>query len=127
MQRLSKRTISVLVALAAMLVTMLVVAGPTGAAENKIRVWTDKDRKTAVEKVVGAWAASKGLSVEVLEKDFGKIAPGLLADFVVLSQDITKVLPKDLLKTRVLLTVMGGQETYRAKDFTAGALPARAR
>ncbi len=61
------------------------------------------------------------------EKDFGKIAPGLLADFVVLSQDITKVLPKDILKTRVLLTVMGGKETYRAKDFTAGSLPAKAR
>ncbi|MCP9486447.1 MAG: extracellular solute-binding protein [Gaiellaceae bacterium MAG52_C11] len=78
MQSLSKRTIGVLVVIAAVLVTMLVVAGPTAAAaETKIRVWTDKDRKAAVEKVVGAWAASKGLSVEVLEKDFGKIRDDL--------------------------------------------------
>ena len=77
MQSLSKRTISVLVGLTAILITMLVVAGPSGAAETKIRVWTDKDRKVAVEQVVGAWAASKGLSVEVLEKDFGKIRDDL--------------------------------------------------
>ena len=61
------------------------------------------------------------------ENDFGRIAPGLFADFVVLSQDITKVAPKDILKTRVLLTVMGGRETYRARDFTAGTTKAEAR
>jgi predicted amidohydrolase YtcJ len=55
------------------------------------------------------------------EKDFGRIAPGLLADFVVLSRDITKGAPIEILSTRVLLTVVGGKETYRARDFTAGA------
>jgi predicted amidohydrolase YtcJ len=61
------------------------------------------------------------------EKNFGRIAPGLLADFVVLSQDITKGPPKDILGTRVLLTVMGGRETYRARDFAAGAPPVKGR
>ncbi len=61
------------------------------------------------------------------ENDFGRIAPGLFADFVVLSQDITKVPPGEILKTRVLLTVMGGKETFRAPGFTAGAAPAAAR
>ena len=55
------------------------------------------------------------------EKDFGRIAPGLLADFVVLSRDITKGAPIEILSTRVLLTVVGGKETYRARDFTGGA------
>jgi arabinogalactan oligomer/maltooligosaccharide transport system substrate-binding protein len=62
----------------------LLVAGPSvaaqktsSAAETKIRVWTDKDRKAAVERVVGQWASSKGLSVEVVEKDFGKIRDDL--------------------------------------------------
>ena len=59
------------------------------------------------------------------EKDYGRIAPGLFADFVVLSRDITKGAPKDILDTRVLLTVMGGKETYRAKDFTAGLGPVK--
>ena len=57
------------------------------------------------------------------ENDFGRIAPGLLADFVVLSRDITKGAPRDILNTRVLLTVMGGRETYRAGGFTAGVAP----
>jgi arabinogalactan oligomer/maltooligosaccharide transport system substrate-binding protein len=63
---------------------LLLVAGPSAAAPSKqgaaattIRVWTDKDRKVAVEKVVGEWAASKGLTVEVVEKDFGKIRDDL--------------------------------------------------
>ncbi|MEJ7792006.1 MAG: extracellular solute-binding protein [Gaiellaceae bacterium] len=77
MQSLSKRTIGVLVAATALLVAMFVIASPSTAAESQIRVWTDKDRKAAVEKVVGAWAASKGLRVEVLEKDFGKIRDDL--------------------------------------------------
>lgn len=55
------------------------------------------------------------------EKDFGRIAPGLFADFVVLSNDITAARPEAILTTRVLLTVMNGRETYRAADFTTGA------
>jgi maltose-binding protein MalE len=65
-------------------VALLLVVGPAAAAVDagsaaatKITVWTDKDRKTAVEKVVGEWASSKGLSVEVVEKDFGKIRDDL--------------------------------------------------
>jgi arabinogalactan oligomer / maltooligosaccharide transport system substrate-binding protein len=77
MHRLSKRTLTALATMALAMVTVLLVAGPSAAAESKIRVWTDKDRKVAVEKVVGAWAASKGLTVEVVEKDFGKIRDDL--------------------------------------------------
>ncbi len=55
------------------------------------------------------------------ENDYGRIAPGMFADFVVLSSDVTKIAPRGILKTRVLLTVMGGDETYRAREFTAGA------
>ncbi len=55
------------------------------------------------------------------ENDFGRIAPGLFADFVVLSHDITKGDPKEILNTRVLLTVLNGRETYRAPGYTPGA------
>jgi arabinogalactan oligomer/maltooligosaccharide transport system substrate-binding protein len=47
------------------------------AAATTIRVWTDKDRKAAVERVVGEWAQTKGLTAEVVEKDFGKIRDDL--------------------------------------------------
>jgi len=56
---------------------LMLVGGASGAAASKITVWTDKDRKAAVEKVVSAWASGKGLSVEVVEKDFGKIRDDL--------------------------------------------------
>jgi hypothetical protein len=46
----------------------------------------------------------------------GTLAAGKLADFVVLSRDILTVPPAEILQTRVLRTVMGGKDTYRAKD-----------
>ena len=42
---------------------------------------------------------------------------GRLADLVVLSDDILAGPPEGILKTRVLLTVLGGQDTYRAREF----------
>jgi hypothetical protein len=47
----------------------------------------------------------------------GTLSAGKLADFVVLSQDLLKIAPQQILQTRVLLTVMGGRDTYRAPDF----------
>jgi predicted amidohydrolase YtcJ len=47
----------------------------------------------------------------------GTLSPGKLADLVVLSDDILGVPPARILKTRVLLTVMGGKDTYRADDL----------
>ncbi len=51
------------------------------------------------------------------EKARGTLSAGKLADFVVLSRDILSVPPGEILHTRVLLTVMGGRDTYRAADF----------
>ncbi|MGB8474813.1 MAG: amidohydrolase [Candidatus Acidiferrum sp.] len=47
----------------------------------------------------------------------GTLTPGKLADFVVLSKDILTIRPQEILKTKVLLTVMGGRDTYRDKNF----------
>lgn len=45
----------------------------------------------------------------------GRIAPGMLADFVVLDRDITDIRPHDILDTHVLRTVVGGKTVYEAK------------
>lgn len=50
------------------------------------------------------------------EDQYGTIAAGRFADFVVLSQDITKVPVTDILKTKVLLTALGGRDTFRASQ-----------
>jgi hypothetical protein len=44
----------------------------------------------------------------------GTLTAGKLADFVVLSKDILTVPPSEILTTKVLRTVMGGRDTYRA-------------
>lgn len=47
----------------------------------------------------------------------GTLRKGMLADLVVLSQDILAIPPSGILKTKILLTVMGGKDTYRDKEF----------
>ena len=47
----------------------------------------------------------------------GTITVGRYADFVVLSDDVLAVAPAALFKTKVLLTVMGGRETWRDPSF----------
>lgn len=39
----------------------------------------------------------------------GKLAPGYVADFVVLDRDLTKIPPREILGTQVLQTVVGGK------------------
>jgi predicted amidohydrolase YtcJ len=56
----------------------------------------------------------------------GTIAAGKYADFVVLSGDILAMAPAELLEARVLLTVMGGRETYRASGFGGSSAGRRA-
>jgi predicted amidohydrolase YtcJ len=79
----------------------------------------------------GGWEPSQRLTVEAALRHYtrdvafaslddgnrGTLAPGKLADLVVLSEDPTAVPPERLLQMKVLLTVLGGQDTYRAKEF----------
>ena len=58
------------------------------------------------------WGAAYG---EFEEKIKGILAPGYLADFVVLDRDITRVTPAEILGTKVLRTVVGGRTVYEAK------------
>jgi predicted amidohydrolase YtcJ len=55
------------------------------------------------------WAAYAGF----MEKDVGSLAPGKLADFVVLDQDIMRVPPELILSTNVLSTYLGGRAVYQ--------------
>jgi hypothetical protein len=55
--------------------------------------------------IEGAYAAFE-------EKDKGSLTPGKLADFVILSDDIMQVPPAQILKTRVMTTVVDGNVAY---------------
>jgi predicted amidohydrolase YtcJ len=72
------------------------------------------DQKLNIEPALAAYTTGSAFA-EFAEKEKGKLAPGMLADFVVLDQDITAALPPKILQTKVLRTVVGGKTVYEAK------------
>jgi predicted amidohydrolase YtcJ len=71
---------------------------------------------------IPAEAALRHFTVDAAYASFeehrkGALAPGRLADLVVLSEDILAPPAERILRAKVLLTVMGGRDTYRAAGF----------
>ena len=50
------------------------------------------------------------------EGSLGAIAPGMLADLVVLDQDPYAVAIRDVHRTRVRMTIIGGEVVYERRD-----------
>ena len=71
-------------------------------------------QKLNIEQTIAAYTTGAAFA-EFAEKQKGKLAPGMLADFVVLDQDITATLPAKIRETKVLRTVVGGKTVYEAK------------
>jgi predicted amidohydrolase YtcJ len=72
------------------------------------------EQKITIQEAIAAYTTGSAYA-EFEEKSKGTLAPGMLADFVVLDRDITKVDPPEILKTRVLRTVVGGKTVYEAR------------
>ena len=68
-------------------------------------------QKLTIEQALAAYTTGSAYA-QFAEKEKGTLAPGMLADFVVLDRDLTKVAPAEILKTRVLRTVVGGKTVY---------------
>jgi predicted amidohydrolase YtcJ len=72
--------------------------------------WAPDQRLTRVE---GLRALTLGAAFAAhAERDLGSIEPGKLADFVMLSRDIMRVDPRDVLSTVIVRTVVGGRTVY---------------
>jgi predicted amidohydrolase YtcJ len=71
-------------------------------------------QKLTIEQAIAAYTTGAAFA-EFAEKQKGKLEPGMLADFVVLDQDITSAPPTKILATKVLRTVVGGKTVYEAK------------
>lgn len=76
--------------------------------------WYPESRLTINEALHGfttgaAYAAT-------MEDRLGQLAPGFLADLVLLDQDITTITPENILKTRVLGTMVDGEWRYGGVD-----------
>jgi arabinogalactan oligomer/maltooligosaccharide transport system substrate-binding protein len=93
------------VLLATVAVALLILAPGAPAAGEQgatLRIWTDQDRKAAVDRVTSAWGRSKGVNVDVVVKQFGNIQSdlktvqaGQAPDVVVAAHDWTGALAAD--------------------------------
>ena len=72
------------------------------------------DKKLNIEQAIAAYTTGSAFA-EFAEKQKGRLEAGMLADFVVLDQDITAAQPAKILQTKVLRTVVGGKTVYEAK------------
>jgi len=78
------------------------------------------EEKLTIDEAIAAYTEGAAFA-EFSDKYKGKLAPGYLADFVVLDRDISKIAPREILGTKVLRTVVGGQTVYDAKVILGSA------
>ena len=72
------------------------------------------EQKLTMDQAIAAYTTGSAFA-EFAEKEKGRIAPGMLADFVVLDRDPTAASAEKVLTTKVLRTVVGGKTVYEAK------------
>jgi len=73
----------------------------------------EPQEKLTLNEAIYAYTQASAFA-ENAEKQKGVLAPGYLADFVVLDRDITKSTPQEILHTEVLRTIVNGQTEYTA-------------
>ena len=103
---------------------------PVFSLETLKGIYAAAARTTPAGTPAGGWQPHERISVEAALRHFtvdaayasfeesrsGTLAAGKLADFVVLSDDILSPPTERLLRARVLRTVMGGRDTFRAPE-----------
>jgi arabinogalactan oligomer / maltooligosaccharide transport system substrate-binding protein len=127
--------IGALAVLAAALVA-LVGASIAPAAGHKatagtLRIWTDKDRKAAITAVATKWAAKSGVSLDIVQKEFGDIRsqlatvkPADAPDVIIAAHDWTGELAANGLVVPLVpkASALKAIPAYARKAFTYGKL-----
>ena len=80
---------------------------PLGSPEDG---WFPAQRMTR-EEALRSWTVS-GAFAAFEEKTKGSLEPGKLADFIMLSGDIMKIPAREIPRTRVRMTVVGGEIVF---------------
>jgi predicted amidohydrolase YtcJ len=70
-------------------------------------------QKLTIARAVAAYTTGAAYA-EFGERDKGRLEPGMVADFVVLDRDITRIEPAAILRTQVLRTVVAGKTVYES-------------
>lgn len=101
---------------------------PVFPMDPLLSTWVAVTRQLPDGTPPGGWQPQHRISVEAAlthytrgaayaafrERELGTLAPGMLADLVVLSEDIIGTEPAALLRAKPVLTMMGGRVTHRA-------------
>jgi len=82
------------------------------------------DQRVTVETALRLFTLDAAYSA-FREHDLGSLTPGKLADFTVLDKDLIAIPAREILTTRVLLTVIGGEVVYRAAGGPLREAPPR--
>jgi predicted amidohydrolase YtcJ len=75
------------------------------------------EEKLTITQALYAYTQGSAYS-EFSETYKGTLAPGMVADFVILDRDLTAIAPHDILGTKVLRTILAGHPTYFANVVT---------
>lgn len=70
------------------------------------------EQKITVEEAIRAYTTGSAYA-EFTDKEKGMLATGMLADFVILSQDLFQMAPNDIESTHVVVTVVDGRVVYQ--------------
>jgi predicted amidohydrolase YtcJ len=70
------------------------------------------DQAFTLEQVLDGYTRNSAYA-EFMDQRLGTLKPGMLADLIVLSQDLSKIPPSKIGQTKVLLTLVGGKEVWR--------------
>ena len=76
------------------------------------------EQKITVEEALRAYTRDAAYA-EFMEKEKGVLARGMLADFVVIDRDLTKVPPETIRNARVMMTVVGGRSVFESPEVDA--------
>jgi hypothetical protein len=82
--------------------------------------WHPNERLT-LEQVIQGYTMGGAIAAR-RDKTEGSIETGKLADVIVISQDLFKIAPNQIGKTKVLLTIVGGKIVYRDPSWVAKPL-----
>jgi predicted amidohydrolase YtcJ len=69
------------------------------------------EQKLTIDEALAAYTSGAAYA-EFAESYKGMLKPGMVADFVVLDRDLTKIAPEQILGTKVLRTVVGGKTVF---------------
>ncbi len=93
-----------------------------------VAIYAAVTRRTLDDRHPGGWVPEQKITVEealrahtagaaragFMEREVGMLAPGMLADLVLIDRDITRVAPESIRDARVRLTMVGGRVVFDA-------------